>query len=227
MSARGDGRGWFGGCSAGLTAWLAAAAWTVALAGCAGQRAPSGGTASTAPVITSALIGEQLDTQPESGQLWFDRRTADQATALLGSTNRLVSIQVAQPPPNLTFSGTYVPNSGTYARTWYWYPALTVDQLQLFTEVLSARPISLDMYMQGNTTMLATVLVRQRGRVAGVVVLHRQLADRFERHDSAAQRAPHRLAANGQWVDEQLRCADGRQYWPGRDSVVEVPGGDD
>ena len=77
----------------------------------------------------------------------------------------MVSIQVAKTSP-LLFTGTMVPNTGTYVRTWWWYTGLTPAQLQLFTQTLRARPVSLDAYTLNGATVFATVMVSNSGSEA-------------------------------------------------------------
>ena len=110
---------------------------------------------------TVAYIGEPLDTAPTNGT-WFHEQTPAQVTSLLGTTNRLVSIQVAQASP-LLLTGTMVPNTGNYQKTWWWFTALTPAQLQLFTQTLRARPVSMDAYVSSGSTVFAVVMISNSG----------------------------------------------------------------
>jgi CubicO group peptidase (beta-lactamase class C family) len=103
------------------------------------------------------LTGEPLDTAPAAGS-WAFEQSAANVTALLGTTNRLESIQVATVSP-LTFTVSMVQNTGTYAKKWWWFPDLTPEKLELYTTVLNARVISMDAYVIGGVTHFAAVMI--------------------------------------------------------------------
>ena len=126
------------------------------------ERRPFGPRRGNGSAVTAAYIGEPLNTAPVSGTLWFHEKTPAQVTTLLGTTNRLVSIQVAQASP-LLLTGTMVPNTGNYQKTWWWFSALTPEQLQLYTQTLRARPVSMDAYASNGTTVFAVVMISNAG----------------------------------------------------------------
>jgi len=93
---------------------------------------------------------------------WFQNRTRAEVDALIGTTNRLVSLQMTQTSPPL-FTGTMVANSGTHGRDWTWYYDLTPQSLQGILVPGRWRSISLDAYIKDGTLHYATVVVRNSG----------------------------------------------------------------
>jgi CubicO group peptidase (beta-lactamase class C family) len=106
---------------------------------------------------TQAEIGEPLDTAPAAWSWWFGK-SASEVTALAGSNNRLVSIQVSSASP-LRFTVAMVQNTGSYAKNWWWFPDLTPENLQLYSIVLNARAVSMDAYLVNGSVHFAVVML--------------------------------------------------------------------
>ncbi len=110
-----------------------------------------------------AGVGEGVNTTP-TAWWWAVEQTPAQIAALLKQNNaRLTSIQVANgtSPPLLTVS--MVQNTGTYAKQWWWFTDVTVEQVLNYSQILTARVVSMDAYVVDGTTKVAAVLISNKG----------------------------------------------------------------
>jgi hypothetical protein len=97
---------------------------------------------------------------------WYYGQTPRQVEELVGTENRLVSIQVRNPSP-LLLDVAIVRNTGTGHKEWWWVPGagpeLGGSQLGDYCEFREGRVVSLAPYVVDGTTYFAAVLIANTG----------------------------------------------------------------
>lgn len=95
-------------------------------------------------------------------------RTAGSTPADLGALvdegYRIVDLEVTSSAP--TFSATYVHNSGSYARGWWWYYGVSFKKVKALLKENDARLLDLERYVTGGKNRFAVVMVHNKGASA-------------------------------------------------------------
>ena len=79
--------------------------------------------------------------------------------------NRIIDLEV-ESATGPTFSVTYVKNSGTYLRGWWWYYGQTISSIKTHLTANNARLIDIEPYYVGTSLRYAVVMVRNTGDAA-------------------------------------------------------------
>jgi hypothetical protein len=97
---------------------------------------------------------------------WYYAQTPRQVQDLVGTDNRLVSIQVKQASP-LLLDVAIVSNTGTGHKNWWWVPNtgpdMTGAQLGEYSGFREGRTVSLAPYVIKGTTYFAAILINNTG----------------------------------------------------------------
>jgi hypothetical protein len=97
---------------------------------------------------------------------WYYAQSPAQVQALLGTDNRLVSIDVERASP-LLLNVAMIRNSGVARKTWWWVPGTGPDmpgaELGGYCAFREGRIVNLDPYVMNGTTYFAAVLVSSAG----------------------------------------------------------------
>lgn len=88
---------------------------------------------------------------------WHTNASTSTITSYVGQGNRIIDLEPTSGTP--TFTVSYAKNSGSYARTWWWYYNLTAAQIGSKVTEHSARIIDIEQYSTPNGVRYAVVLV--------------------------------------------------------------------
>src|SRR5262249_1147493 len=102
------------------------------------------------------------------GWYWYYNVDASfiNSTLINARNQRLVDLQVESVSP-LRFDVATVTNTGSYAKTWWWYYGVTGTGLQSLVNQNNARMIDLDSYTDANGNQrFATIMIRNTGNDA-------------------------------------------------------------
>lgn len=100
-----------------------------------------------------------------SGWWWYYGLSPAQVTTYLTNNNaRLISLDPYVVGGQLRFAAVMVPNTGSQARSWWWYYGQTASSLQTNLTANNARLVSVRPYMSGATRLFAAVMVSDTGQ---------------------------------------------------------------
>jgi len=121
----------------------------------------------TAPNTASAQTAVQdPDRNSQSLTAWGWHTNVSPATVngFVSQGYRITDLEVNSSTP--TFSAAYVKNSGTYARTWWWYYGKTASQVSSLLSTNGARLIDIEPYSTTDGLRFAVVMVKNTGVAA-------------------------------------------------------------
>lgn len=116
------------------------------------------------PLLASpGRADDRSDTTP-TGWWVYTGQTAAQIVSFCSANNaRLIDLSVDQGGTTPTFTATYVSNSGSYAKTWWWYYGLTIADIVNLITTNNARLICFKRYQVSGVDRFAVVMVSNTG----------------------------------------------------------------
>lgn len=118
----------------------------------------------TSLAATAALLPAQddRDRQTPTGTFWAPGQSAAQVTALINDGWRLTDLEIESTSP-WTFTVAAVPNSGAYAKAWWYTYGVTQAQLSATLATNNARLIDVETYVDNGTTRYAAIMISNTG----------------------------------------------------------------
>ncbi|MFO1032151.1 MAG: serine hydrolase [Planctomycetota bacterium] len=118
----------------------------------------------TSLAATAALLPAQddRDRQTPTGTFWAPGQSAAQVTALINDGWRLTDLEIESTSP-WTFTVAAVPNSGAYAKAWWYTYGVTYTQLVNTINTNNARLIDVETYDDNGTTRYAAIMISNTG----------------------------------------------------------------
>ena len=118
----------------------------------------------TSLAATAALLPAQddRDRQTPTGTFWAPGQSAAQVTALINDGWRLTDLEIESTSP-WTFTVAAVPNSGAYAKAWWYTYGVTYTQLVNTINTNNARLIDVETYDDNGTTLYAAIMISNTG----------------------------------------------------------------
>jgi hypothetical protein len=125
--------------------------------------AASGGSATLGGPGLLPLIDDRYNSNP-TGWAVYEHQTATDVTNTINSGYRLVDISIETYTPGWTFTAVYVHNSGSYAKSWWWYYNVDVTTLSSDLSTNNARLISVKAVDTGGGAIrFAAVMIANTG----------------------------------------------------------------
>ncbi len=112
----------------------------------------------------TAVADPERNSQVVTTWGWHTNATASQVVSFTNTGYRPTDIEVNSSTP--TFTASYVRNSGTYARSWWWYYGLTGADIATKLSANSGRLIDIEPYSTSAGTRYAIVMVGNTGAAA-------------------------------------------------------------
>lgn len=109
-----------------------------------------------------AHAGEDQDADTPTAWQWYYGQTEAGLTSAVNAGYRIVDLEVEQGSP-ARFTAALVQNTGSYAKTWWWYYNLTLTQVGTLLTQNNARLIDFEPYEVGGAIRYAVVMVRNTG----------------------------------------------------------------
>jgi hypothetical protein len=117
------------------------------------------------PAAGAAAIDPERNLAQPVPSLWTSDRTEAEINGLAGKGWRLTDVTVErQSPPR--FGGTFVYNSGPYARNWYWWFGKSSTEVDALTRSIGRRLIDVEPYTVDGQRRFAIVSVVNEGEAA-------------------------------------------------------------
>lgn len=122
-----------------------------------------GGSPAFQPLSPLTLSDDRDNTTP-TGWAVYEHQTAAQVATTLASGYRLVDISIEAYTPDWTFTAVYVQNSGTYAKSWWWYYNVDTATLSADLATNQARLVAVKAVdVGGGAIRYAAVMVANSG----------------------------------------------------------------
>ena len=124
------------------------------------QPAASGGSDAFSPqsVSASLAVDDRYNTDP-TGWYVYEHQTVTDVTNTVNTGLRPIDIIVESFSPSYLFTVVYVVNSGSYAKTWWWYVGVDEATLNAHLSANNARLISLKAYDIGSGQIRFTAIM--------------------------------------------------------------------
>lgn len=120
------------------------------------------------PVASAAAKVRDPDRESTVPTSWVWRTagsTPAEIASLVDEGYRIIDLEVTTAAP--TFSATYVHNSGSYARGWWWYYGVSFKKTKALLKENDARLLDIERYTtSGGKTRFAVVMVHNKGAAA-------------------------------------------------------------
>lgn len=118
----------------------------------------------TALAATAALLPAQddRDRQTPTGTFWAPGQSAAEVTTLINDGWRLTDLEIESTSP-WRFTVTAVPNSGAYAKAWWYTYGVTQAQLSATLATNNARLIDVETYDDNGTIRYAAIMISNTG----------------------------------------------------------------
>lgn len=122
--------------------------------------AASGGSPDFAPqsLLTSLAQDDRYNTDP-TDWLVYEHQTITDVSNLINLGYRVIDISVESFSPSYLFTVTYVANSNSYAKSWWWYVGVDAATLSSALSANNARLTSLKAYDIGSGTIRFTAIM--------------------------------------------------------------------
>jgi hypothetical protein len=114
--------------------------------------------------FTAAFVANSGTYQP-AGWWWLANVDATTLSNFLGTNGaRIIDLEVFQLSGATRFAAVMVSNTGSFAKTWYWYfNQASPTAISNLLTANNARPIDIEQYVIGTTTYYAVVMVNNQG----------------------------------------------------------------